>query len=95
MAYIGGVVAATTAAAEEEKRRQMLYAEEEDMARYTPDALQGDWEFKIARSDSVAFHKPEVLERLVEEEAQAGWVMLEKFDDNRIRFKRPHSMKPN
>lgn len=91
MSYIGGVVAATTAAAEEEKRQQMMRAEEEDMARYTQDALQGDWEFKIVRSDSAAFRKPEVLNELIEEEAQAGWVMLEKFDDNRVRFKRPHS----
>ena len=57
------------------------------MADYT----QNDWEFKIVRSDSGAFRKPEVLERLIEEEAQAGWVMLEKFDDNRVRFKRPRS----
>ena len=85
MAYMGGVVGATTAA--EEKRRQMLRAEEEGMTQYT----QSDWEFKIVRSDSAVFRKPEVLNRLVEEEAQAGWVMLEKFDDNRLRFKRPRS----
>jgi len=32
-----------------------------------------------------------VLSRLLEEEARAGWVMLEKFDDSRIRFKRSRS----
>jgi hypothetical protein len=69
----------------------MLRAEEENMAQYTQDALTGDWEFKVVRSDSGAFRKPEVLNRLVEEEAQAGWVLLEKFDDNRVRFKRPRS----
>lgn len=61
------------------------------MTNYTQDDLKNDWEFKIVRSDAAAFRKPEVLEKLVEEEAQAGWVMLEKLDDNRIRFKRPRT----
>jgi len=87
MAYTGAVVAAAAA----KKRRQRLLAEEENVTSYTPDDLKNDWEFKIVRSDSGAFRKPEVLEKLVEEEAQAGWVMLEKLDDSRIRFKRPHS----
>jgi hypothetical protein len=67
----------------------MLAEEEEDMAKYTQDDLNNDWEFKIVRSESGAFRKPEVLRKLIEEEARAGWVMLEKFDDRRIRFKRP------
>ena len=87
MAYTGGVIAAAAA----KKRRQMLRAEEENMTQYTQDDLRDDWEFKIVRSDTAAFRKPEVLERLIEEEAQAGWVMLEKFDDTRVRFKRPRS----
>ena len=61
------------------------------MTDYTHDDLAGDWEFKIVRSDSRAFRKPEVLRELIEQEAQAGWIMLEKFDDNRVRFKRPRS----
>lgn len=65
--------------------------EEEDMTEYTHDDLREDWEFKIVRSGSGAFRNPEVLNRLVEEEAQAGWVLLEKFDDSRVRFRRPHS----
>jgi hypothetical protein len=65
--------------------------EEEDMTGYTHDDLKQDWEFKIVRSDSGAFRNPEVLDRLVEEEARAGWVLLEKFDDSRVRFKRPRS----
>lgn len=89
MVCAGEIVAASSAAAQE--RRQMLLVEEEDMTDYTRDDLKEDWEFKIVRSDSGAFRKPEVLERLIEEEAQAGWVMLEKFDDNRVRFKRPRS----
>jgi hypothetical protein len=90
MAWIGGVTAATSAAAAE-KRQRMMRAEEEDMAQYTQDDLRNDWEFKIVRSETGAFRRPEVLQRLVEEEAQAGWVMVEKFDDMRVRFKRPRS----
>ena len=87
MAFYG---AGTGAAAE--KRRQMLFAEEEeDIAQYTRDDLQKDWEFKIVRSGTGAFRKPEALNKLIEEEARAGWVMLEKFDDSRVRFKRPRS----
>jgi hypothetical protein len=68
----------------------MMLAEEEDMA-YTQEDLSNDWEFKIVRSESGAFRKPEVLKKLLEEEARAGWVMVEKLDDRRIRFKRPRS----
>jgi hypothetical protein len=84
----GGAAAAAAATAE---RQRMMFAEEEDMARYTQDDLNNDWEFKIVRSDTATFRKPEVLRKLIEEEARSGWVMLEKFDDNRIRFKRPRS----
>ena len=87
MAYAGGAAAAAAA----KRRRMMLAEEEEDMARYTQDDLSNNWEFKIVRSESGAFRKPEVLRELIEEEARAGWVMLEKFDDGRIRFKRPRS----
>jgi hypothetical protein len=65
--------------------------EEENMTEYTHDDLRQDWEFKIVRSGSGAFRNPEVLNRLVEEEARAGWVLLEKFDDSRVRFRRPRS----
>jgi hypothetical protein len=61
------------------------------MTQYTQDDFESNWEFKIVRSDAGAFRKPEIVRKLVEEEARAGWVMLEKFDDSRIRFKRPRS----
>ena len=71
-------------AAAEKKRRQ----EEEEMTKYTRDELDNDWEFKIVRSVTGKFKKREVVEQVRAEEAMAGWVMVEKFDDNRIRFKR-------
>ncbi len=86
MAYVPAA-----AAAAKRRRMMMLAEEEEDMARYTQDDLGNDWEFKIVRSESGAFRKPEVLRQLIEEEARSGWVMLEKFDDRRVRFKRPRS----
>ena len=87
MAYAGSAAAAAAA----RRRRMMLAEEEEGMAKYTQDDLVDDWEFKIVRSESAAFRKPEVLRKLIEEEARAGWVMLEKFDDRRVRFKRQRS----
>ena len=65
--------------------------EEEEMTPYTHDDLSEDWEFKILRSNTGAFKKPAVLNQVLAEEAQAGWVLVEKFDNNRIRLKRPAS----
>ena len=61
--------------------------EEEQMTGYHTDDLEG-WEFKIVRAFMRKFRNPETIRKLCEEEAQAGWEMLEKFDDERIRFKR-------
>lgn len=69
--------------------------EEEEMTKYTRDELDNDWEFKIVKSVSGKFSKREVVQQVRAEEAVAGWVMVEKFDDNRIRFKRPASAQKN
>ncbi len=81
--------AAHAAAAAAAKRRQ----EEETMTPYGPDDLAGDWEFKIIRSAMGTFKKPERLREILEEEARAGWVLIEKFDDSRVRLKRPANAK--
>lgn len=72
--------------AEEEKKR--LQNEEEEMTTYNQEDLQGDWEFKIMRSASPVFKNQNTFAALVEEEAQAGWELLEKLDNQRVRFKR-------
>ncbi len=59
------------------------------MTKYTDADLQGDWEFKIVRSNLGGFRNPEVLQRVCAEEARAGWTLVEKFDNQRLRFKRP------
>jgi hypothetical protein len=87
MSYLVPIMAATAA----ENRRRELMAEEERMSRYSQDDLDGDWEFKIVRANSPVFRKREALRKLLEEEALAGWTMVEKFDDSRIRLKRPRS----
>jgi hypothetical protein len=61
------------------------------MATYDPEDLVDDWEFKIVRATSPIFARPDIFQRLLEEEARAGWIMVEKFDDTRIRFKRRRS----
>ncbi len=47
------------------------------------------WEFKILRAQSKLFDNPKLLKQVCDEEAGAGWILLEKLDDQRLRFKRP------
>lgn len=51
------------------------------------------WEFKIVRANQDLFRDPKVFKRLCDEEAQAGWILLEKLDDRRARFKRPIALR--
>ena len=57
------------------------------MTPYGEQDLEG-FEFKIIRSANGRFKNPEFLRRTLEEEAHAGWEILEKFDDQRVRLKR-------
>ncbi|MFY9642965.1 MAG: hypothetical protein WCD20_21060 [Rhodomicrobium sp.] len=50
-----------------------------------------EWGFKILRSAAGKFSDPFWLKTALDEEGRAGWLYLEKFDDNRIRLKRPAS----
>lgn len=61
------------------------------MSPYSPQDLGQDWEFKILRSASGAFKRSAFLRQCLDEEARAGWVLVEKFDDARVRLKRPAS----
>ena len=58
------------------------------MTGYNANEMDG-WEFKIVRANTRKFKNPEAIRQLCDEEAKAGWEMVEKFDDQRIRFKRP------
>lgn len=48
----------------------------------------GEWEYKIVRASSDLFRDPKVFRKLCAEEKQAGWILLEKLDNQRVRFKR-------
>jgi hypothetical protein len=75
---------ATAAAAAAEMARK----EEEEMTPYSREDLTDGWEFKILRSMTSAFKDPQKLRVYLEEESRAGWVLVEKFDDSRVRLKR-------
>jgi hypothetical protein len=85
-------MSAAAAAAAIRRRRQQ---EEEEMTAYTGNDLAGDWELKILRSATGAFKRPDYLKKVLEEKGQAGWVLVEKFDDGRIRLKRPARARQN
>ena len=85
-AAAGGAAAAAAAAAAEAARQ-----EEEEMTPYSPKDLAEDWEFKILRSVTNKFRDPVSLHSALQEEARAGWILVEKFDDTRVRLKRPAS----
>lgn len=51
------------------------------------------WEFKIVRANRELFRDREIFQQLCEEESQAGWILLEKLDDRRVRFKRPIALR--
>ncbi|WP_009631627.1 hypothetical protein [Synechocystis sp. PCC 7509] len=51
------------------------------------------WEFKIVRAKRNLFADPAVFQFLCAEEAEAGWILLEKLDDRRVRFKRPIALR--
>ena len=85
MVINAGAAAAAAAAA---RRRQ---EEEESMTGYSSEDLAGNWEFKILRAVTRQFQSPDTLRQVLAEEAQAGWILVEKFDDKRLRLKRPMS----
>ena len=84
----GSAGAAAAAAA---ARLRAQHEEEERLSAYSPDDLAKGWEFKIVRANTAAFRKPEVMQQVCAEEARSGWELVEKFDDARLRFKRPTS----
>jgi hypothetical protein len=78
----GAAIAAGAAAVAARMRE-----EEEKLTTYNKDDMDG-WEFKIVRANTRYFRKPVNLQKTCEEEAKAGWEMVEKFDNARVRFKR-------
>jgi hypothetical protein len=82
----GGAAAAAAAA-----RARALREEEERLTNYSAEDLAQGWEFKIVRANTPAFRNSAVMQQVCAEEAQSGWELVEKFDNSRLRFKRPAS----
>ena len=57
--------------------------------------LNENCEFKILRCVTGRFRDPIWLNSILQEEARAGWTMIEKFDDSRVRLKRPAKARVN
>jgi hypothetical protein len=49
------------------------------------------WEYKIVRARNGEFGDRQHLRALLRQERRAGWIMIEKYDDYQVRFKRPCS----
>ena len=79
-----GEGAADAAAA---KRKRDLEREEEEVTPLNSDP-SGAVEYKIIRSAAGGFKKPEKFRAALEEEARAGWELVEKLDDSRVRLRR-------
>jgi hypothetical protein len=74
---------AEAAAAARRKRQQ----EEEEVTPFNTDPC-GAVEYKIIRSATGAFKDPAKFRAALEEEARAGWELVEKLDDARARLRR-------
>jgi len=69
-------------------KKQLLEQEEEEKMTTNNKVDFDGWEFKIVRAGFNKFKNPGIVRKICEEESKAGWEMLEKFDDKRIRFRR-------
>ena len=76
---------------QQQRVEQEQHAEEEDETWYSEDDLMQDWEFKIVRCSRPAFSRRPFLDKVLAEEAVAGWQLVELLDGQRIRLKRPIS----
>jgi hypothetical protein len=74
------------AARREEEERRRRQEEEEILTSYSEVAMTQDWQFKIVHGD---FSSAAKVRAVMQEQEQWGWVFVEKFDNARIRFKRP------
>jgi hypothetical protein len=70
------------------RAKQCANEEEEEMTTYHAEEQSPDWEFKILRSISGKFRDPAWMREILWEERQAGWTLVEKFDDSRLRLRR-------
>ncbi len=75
------------AAAAAAARRRREQEEEEDMTLMNTEP-SGAIEYKIIRSATGAFKDPAKFRAALDEEARAGWELVEKLDNSRARLRR-------
>lgn len=95
---IAGTLWRTQMHEQSEEEEQLTGDENLDLAGRIGNAVSKDprlsgWEYKIVRADRKIFRDPAVFGKLCAEEELAGWVLLEKLDDRRVRFKRPLALR--
>jgi len=71
-----------------ESQEEHLSGQDNSQSNGNPRADNTVWEYKIVRASSDVFRNPAIFQRVCREEAEFGWMMLEKLDDRRVRFKR-------
>jgi hypothetical protein len=84
MSVEANMSAGAAAAAAARRRREQ---EEEEMTMMNTDP-SGAVEYKIIRSATGAFKDPAKFRAALDEEARAGWELVEKLDNSRARLRR-------
>lgn len=77
----------------ETKENTVIEPQQNGAAKQLKDPRLVGWEFKIVRANYNIFRDSQVLQKLCQEEAESGWILLEKLDDRRVRFKRPIALR--
>ncbi len=86
--YIYGVVLFLIVMNMEKTRRAQG---EEDEFNPDVDDAQSGWEHKVLHCRHARFKAPDALAEALTLESAAGWMLLEKLDDKRLRLTRPVS----
>jgi hypothetical protein len=55
------------------------------------DVRDDRWEYKVVHAPNGEFGQREHLRAVLRQEGRAGWVMVEKYDDRQVLFRRPRS----
>ncbi len=76
---------AAAAAAAAKRREELRHEEEQETA---PMSAEEGFEYKILRSSCTTFRNPAKFRAVLDHEAQAGWDLFEKLDDQRLRLRR-------
>lgn len=89
-----GFTMSSAAAAAAAARRKRDHEEEEEVTPMNTDP-SGTVEYKIIRSSVRSFKNPAVFRQALQDEAVAGWELVEKLDDSRVRLRRPLELRKN